>query len=126
MIKSEFKYIFKILENFNKKSSNCRSVPDQYAERLISEKVITEEEVKEIAQHQFNYYASELQHAEEFVPDKTYFRKQWADFVQAPETITIWDTGMSWEILSFIGRASVYHPPEFVSDEFNSMNLKFY
>lgn len=90
-----------------------KSVPDQYAEKLIAENVITEEEIKSIMKHQFDYYASELAHPEDFVPESTCFRKQWDGFGQAPGTISIWDTGMSWELLSYIGRSSVYHPPEF-------------
>lgn len=65
--------------------------------------------------HQFDYYASEMAHAEEFVPETTCFRKQWENFGQAPAHISIWDTGMSWELLSYIGRSSAYTPPEFVS-----------
>lgn len=65
--------------------------------------------------HQFDYYACEMAHAEEFVPETTCFRKQWENFGQAPAHISIWDTGMSWELLSYIGRSSAYTPPEFVS-----------
>lgn len=65
--------------------------------------------------NQYEYYNQELQLAEEYVPEKSYFMKQWNGFTQAPDRITIWDTGMSWELLSFIGRTSVYHPAEFVS-----------
>lgn len=68
--------------------------------------------------HQFDYYASEFVHPEDFVPETTCFRKQWDGFGQAPGTISIWDTGMSWELLSYIGRSSVYHPPEFVRLKF--------
>lgn len=77
---------------------------------------MSEEEVKKICQHQFDIFAAELQVAESYEPESSfYFQKQWDGFRQAPKDITIWDTGMSWELLSFIGRSSVYYPPEFVS-----------
>lgn len=75
---------------------------------------MTSEEVEKVAKHQFEYYSSELQIAENYQPEQTYFKKQWEGFEQAPSDITIWDTGVNWELLSFIGRSSVYHPPEFV------------
>jgi hypothetical protein len=75
---------------------------------------MTLEEVQQICRQQFEYFAAEMAIAESFEPAESYFQKQWEGFVQAPTDITIWDTGVSWELLSFIGRSSVYHPPEFV------------
>lgn len=76
---------------------------------------MTNEEVKEICKQQFDYFAIELAAAETFEPESSYyFQKQWKDIEQAPKDLTIWDTGMSWELLGFIGRASVHYPPEFV------------
>lgn len=75
---------------------------------------MTTDEFQAIIKQQFDYYQAELQAADSYEPEQTYFKKQWESFGQAPSDITIWDTGMSWELLSFIGRSSVYHPPEFV------------
>lgn len=91
-----------------------KSVPDAYAEKLIEEGLMTKEEVEEITKRQFDFYNSELQSVDTYQPEKSYFKKQWEGFVQAPSDLTIWDTGISWELLSYIGRNSVYHPPDFV------------
>ena len=90
------------------------SVPDAYAAKLIEEGLMTNEEVKEIAKQQFDYYNSELQSAESYQPEKSYFKKQWEGFVQAPVDLTTYDTGISWELLSYIGRNSVHVPSDFV------------
>lgn len=77
---------------------------------------MTNEEIKEISKKQFDYFADELQQVDTYEPETSYyFQKQWQGFEQAPKDLTIWDTGMSWDLLGFIGRASVHYPPEFVS-----------
>jgi hypothetical protein len=75
---------------------------------------MTREEVTEIAKQQFDYLNAELQIAEKFQPEKTYFMKQWSGYVQAPNELLTWDTGVNFELLSFIGKSSVYYPPDFV------------
>lgn len=91
-----------------------RSVPDAYAQHLIDEGVMTQGEVEEITKKQFDYYNDELQNVDSYEPEKSYFNNQWKGFVQAPSELTIWDTGVSWDLLSYIGRKSVYHPEDFV------------
>lgn len=81
---------------------------------MIDEEIMSKEEVEEIVKSQFDYYSSELQSVEQYEPEKSYFKKQWEGFSQAPSDITTWDTGVGWELLSYIGRNSVYHPPDFV------------
>jgi hypothetical protein len=76
---------------------------------------MTEDEVKHIVKKQFDYFAAELQAVETYKPEDTNYRKQWEHMKPAPNDITVWDTGLNWDLLSFIGRASVYYPPEFVN-----------
>lgn len=92
-----------------------KSVPDVYAQKMIDDGIMTKEEIEEITKKQFDFYNSELLSVESYVPEKSYFKKQWEGFMQAPKDLTIWDTGVSWDLLSYIGRSSVYHPAEFVS-----------
>jgi len=92
-----------------------KSVPDAYAEQLIGEGIMTKEEVDDICKQQFDYLNTELQSVDSYQPEKTYFKQQWEGFAQAPKDLTIWDTGVSYDLLSFIGRSSIYSPPDFVS-----------
>lgn len=89
-------------------------MPETYSQHLIAEGIMTQQEVVEVKQKQFDYYNGELSKVEEYQPEKSYFKKQWEGFSQAPSDITIWDTGVSWDLLSYIGRNSVYHPSDFV------------
>lgn len=92
-----------------------RSVPDVYSQLLIDEGIMTQEEVDEIIKAQFEYFNEELMSVDKYEPEKSYFKKQWKGFVQASKDLTTWDTGVSWDLLSYIGRNSVYSPTEFVS-----------
>lgn len=82
---------------------------------MVDEGIMTKDEVDEIVKQQFEFYNSELQAVDKYEPEKSYFKKQWEGFTQASSDITTWDTGVDWELLSYIGRNSVYHPPDFVS-----------
>lgn len=44
-----------------------------------------------------------------------HLEKQWAGLVQAPPCITTWDTGVSGDVLKFVGAKSVAVPENFVS-----------
>lgn len=90
-------------------------MPDAYAQQLIEEGIMTGVEVEEIAKQQFDVFDKELQLVEKYQPEQSYFRKQWEGFTQASKDITVWDSGISWDVLSYIGRNSVYHPADFVS-----------
>lgn len=95
--------------------SNFRSVPDVYAEKMVNEGILTKEDVEKITKDQFEYFNKEFMSAESYVPEKSYFDKQWQGFVQASKDLTIWDTGVDWNILNYVGKSSVYHPKDFVS-----------
>ncbi|CRK91153.1 CLUMA_CG004838, isoform A [Clunio marinus] len=92
---------------------DMKSVPDTYAQKMIDEGFMAKQEIDDIVKKQFDYYNSELQNVEQYQPEKSYFMKQWEGFVQAPNNLTVWDTGVDWSLLSYIGRQSVYYPKEF-------------
>jgi hypothetical protein len=84
--------------------------------------ILSEDDVKKITTDQFNYFASELQSVESYEPsDNFYFKKQWEGFVQPSNELTIWDTGLGWDLLSFVGRSSVHYPPNFVINIFKTL-----
>lgn len=81
---------------------------------MIEAGIMTKEEVDDIVKKQFEYYNSELLAVEQYQPEKSYFKRQWDGLAQAPSDLTTWDTGVGWDLLSYIGRNSIYHPPGFV------------
>lgn len=92
---------------------------------MIEEGILTQNEVDEITKKQFDYYNEELQSVDKYQPEKSYFNKQWTGFTQAPSDLTVWDTGVDWDLLSYIGRKSVHHPDNFVRSFVNLLVRKF-
>jgi 2-oxoglutarate dehydrogenase complex dehydrogenase (E1) component-like enzyme len=91
-----------------------RSVPDLYAEKLVSEGVMTGAEVDAITQKYVDYLTKELAVVESYEEEQSYFQAQWAGFQQAPNKITVWDTGVDQKLLKSIGQTSVSYPADFV------------
>ena len=50
-----------------------------------------------------------------FLSQANHGTRQWVGMVQAPASITQWDTGMPVEVLKFVGAKSVTIPEDFVS-----------
>lgn len=92
-----------------------RSVPDAYAEKLISENILTAPQVQDIADQHFNWLNDELIKVDQYQPERYYFQNKWKHIQQATPTINVWDTGVDYDLLQFIGKQSVYIPNGFVS-----------
>ncbi|XP_036324066.1 probable 2-oxoglutarate dehydrogenase E1 component DHKTD1 homolog, mitochondrial isoform X2 [Rhagoletis pomonella] len=92
---------------------NRKTVPDLYVEKLIQLSVLSNEEAKAMRQSYWDYLDSELSQAKSYRPEANYFKKQWTGLTSATETITVWDTGLDYQLLNYIGHQSVYHPPDF-------------
>lgn len=86
-----------------------------YAERLVSEKVVGEVDVKRIVENHLRHLSDELEASKVFQPEAYYYKKQWSGIEQASASITTWDTGMDYDILHHIGVRSVSYPSTFVS-----------
>lgn len=92
-----------------------KSVPDLYAERLLSENIINEESVKNISDSFNRYLNDELNNLHFYQPEASYFNKNWKGLEQATSSmITTWDTGMDYSILHHVGKQSVHIPDNFV------------
>lgn len=85
-----------------------------YADRMVDKGLLSRDDIEAICKKQFEYFNNELLAAESYTPERSYYDKQWQGFVQASKDLTTWDTGVSWDLLSYVGRASVYHPANFV------------
>ncbi|GAB0099368.1 Probable 2-oxoglutarate dehydrogenase E1 component DHKTD1 homolog, mitochondrial [Sergentomyia squamirostris] len=92
---------------------NRKSVPDKYTDMLVEENEMTREEVNKIVEEQTNFLTSELNQVDAYEPDHWYFRKQWAGMKQAGGEVTIWDTGLDYSLLGYIGVKSVAYPENF-------------
>lgn len=89
-----------------------RSVPDLYAEKLVNEGVMKQEEVSEIMQQHTMWLNNCLKNVDNFTPSE-HFKKQWIGEIQAPAHVTKWDTGVNSDLLRYIAAKSVEFPGEF-------------
>lgn len=92
---------------------NRKSIPDVYVERLISEAVVTEEDVNNITSEYTKYLQSQYEAVNTYQPEVSYYQEQWSSMSPAPKAIETWDTGVDENLLKTIGQASVRIPSEF-------------
>ncbi|XP_066249250.1 probable 2-oxoglutarate dehydrogenase E1 component DHKTD1 homolog, mitochondrial isoform X1 [Euwallacea similis] len=90
-----------------------RSVPDMYAEKLINEKTMSEQECLNICKEQVDFLNEELKNSEHWIPRDVYFHGHWTGFSQPNHAVTVWDSGVDVELLTFVGRNSVKYPQNF-------------
>lgn len=93
---------------------NYRSVPDEYVQHLVAEGVYNEAEAKHVVHQHMEYLNCELTNVENYQPEPYYYQKKWKDIKQAAQAITVWDTGVDYSLLQFIGKQSVHIPEDFV------------
>lgn len=99
--------------NFNVRSY-LRSVPDLYTEKLVQEGVMEQSKVDTIAKGHHNYLQNEMNNLASYVPEKSYYERQWSTMEKAKDRITKWDTGLDPSLLGFIGQSSLFYPDDFV------------
>ncbi|CAG9787105.1 unnamed protein product [Diatraea saccharalis] len=92
---------------------NRKSIPDLYAERLVSEGVVTSEEITNITKDYTNYLQKEYDTVVSYKPEISYFQEQWSSMRLAPRAVETWDTGVETNLLKLVGQASVQTPKNF-------------
>ncbi|XP_017781727.1 PREDICTED: probable 2-oxoglutarate dehydrogenase E1 component DHKTD1 homolog, mitochondrial [Nicrophorus vespilloides] len=90
-----------------------RTVPDKYMDKLIEESVITKDEVDKQVTDYNAWLNSHLKAVDNYEPEDPSFQKQWTGFSQAQHVVTTWDTGISEDLLQYIGTKSVTYPQHF-------------
>ncbi|XP_075224573.1 putative 2-oxoadipate dehydrogenase complex component E1 homolog isoform X2 [Lycorma delicatula] len=92
---------------------NRKTVPDKYAETLLKEGKISEEEIKQIVSEHTSWLNSQLKKVDSYQPEEEYLKRQWTGYSQAPNAITTWNTGVQIDLLQHIGHKSVSVPENF-------------
>ncbi|XP_061705247.1 probable 2-oxoglutarate dehydrogenase E1 component DHKTD1 homolog, mitochondrial [Cydia pomonella] len=92
---------------------NRKTIPDLYAEKLVSEGVMKEKEIQNISAEYTKYLQSQLEAANSYKPEASYYQEQWVGMGGAPRAVETWDTGADLNLLQTVGRASVHTPSEF-------------
>ncbi|KOB72871.1 2-oxoglutarate dehydrogenase, partial [Operophtera brumata] len=90
-----------------------KSIPDMYADRLMSEGVITKDDIDSTTAEYTKFLQSQYESVASYKPEVTYYQEQWACMAAAPKSVETWDTGVDVGMLKTIGQASVRTPSEF-------------
>ncbi|KAG6444980.1 hypothetical protein O3G_MSEX003656 [Manduca sexta] len=90
-----------------------KSIPDVYAEKLMSEGVLTKQDVENISAEYMQYLQSQYESVASYKPEVSYFQEQWSSMYFAPQAVETWDTGVDAGLLKTIGQASVNTPEAF-------------
>ncbi|XP_068132227.1 2-oxoadipate dehydrogenase complex component E1 isoform X2 [Hyperolius riggenbachi] len=84
-----------------------KSIPDVYTERLISEGLMTEDEISDIKSSYYGKLNDHLANMTLYTPPPTNLQANWNEMVEPGARITTWDTGVPADLLKFIGAKSV-------------------
>ena len=87
-----------------------KSIPDTYAEHLIANGLMTEEEVSDIKTSYYAKLNDHLTNMAHYSPSATNLQAHWQGLVQPEASITTWNTGVPLDLLRFIGGKSVEVP----------------
>ncbi|XP_060114514.1 2-oxoadipate dehydrogenase complex component E1 [Heteronotia binoei] len=84
-----------------------KSIPDTYTDSLVSQRLVTEDEVSEMKKSYYFKMNEHLANVTSYTPPSTNLQAHWSNIVEPSERITMWDTGMPIPLLQFIGVRSV-------------------
>lgn len=87
-----------------------KSVPDSYADQLISEGLMTEAERDDIKSKHYAMLNDKLSNMTLYSPPPTNLQGRWGDLAEPQARVSTWDTGLPVSLLQFVGAKSVEIP----------------
>lgn len=87
-----------------------KSIPDSYADQLISEGLMTEAERDNIKSKHYTMLNDKLSNMTLYSPPPTNLQGRWGDLVEPQARVSTWDTGLPISLLQFVGAKSVEIP----------------
>ncbi|XP_062849359.1 2-oxoadipate dehydrogenase complex component E1 [Trichomycterus rosablanca] len=87
-----------------------KSIPDSYADQLVSEGLMTEEECSQIKTSYYSMLNDRLANMTLYSPPPTNLQGRWGDLVEPQNRISSWDTGAPVPLLQYVGAKSVEIP----------------
>uniref|UniRef100_A0A674DAQ4 2-oxoadipate dehydrogenase complex component E1 n=1 Tax=Salmo trutta TaxID=8032 RepID=A0A674DAQ4_SALTR len=89
-----------------------KSIPDSYADQLISEGLMTEEECGAIRTAHYGMLNDKLANMTLYSPPPTNLQGRWGGLEEPQARVTHWDTGVPVALLQYVGAKSVEIPDE--------------
>jgi len=90
-----------------------RSVPDNYSDKLIEDGILSKEERLEIVSKHMEMLNDNFRIMDSYVPLRNNLKGQWSALSEPSSQVTEWDTGVSADVLKFVGSKSVEAPEKF-------------
>lgn len=87
-----------------------KSIPDSYAEQLISEGLMTEAERDNLKSEHYTTLNEKLSNTSLYSPPPTNLQGRWGDLAAPQARVSSWDTGLPVSLLQFVGAKSVDIP----------------
>ncbi|XP_010619657.1 probable 2-oxoglutarate dehydrogenase E1 component DHKTD1, mitochondrial, partial [Fukomys damarensis] len=89
-----------------------KSIPDTYAEHLIASGLTTPEEVSQIKASYYTKLSDHLASSAHYSPPDSSLQAHWQGLAQPAARISTWSTGVTLDLLRFVGARSVQVPRE--------------
>jgi len=90
-----------------------RSVPDNYSDKLIENGTLSTEERSEVVSQHTEMLNENFRMMDAYKPERTNLKGLWQLMSEASGNTTEWDTGVSADVLKFVGSKSVQAPEDF-------------
>ncbi|KAK3092434.1 hypothetical protein FSP39_002811 [Pinctada imbricata] len=90
-----------------------QSIPDIYADKVVSDGLCEKKDLSQVVQDWNKNLNQDLSKAESHVPKPFHLHDQWSGIIQAPDAVSAWDTGVSIDVLKYVGARSVTVPNGF-------------
>jgi len=90
-----------------------RSVPDNYSDKLIENGIISKEERSAVVSKHMEILNENFRMMDTYKPERINLKGLWQSVSEPSANITEWDTGVSADVLKFVGSKSVQAPEDF-------------
>ncbi|XP_074656745.1 2-oxoadipate dehydrogenase complex component E1-like isoform X2 [Tubulanus polymorphus] len=92
--------------------NNRPSIPALYSEKIVHENLCDGEELQSYVKDWQEQLNNEIKKMDNYTPKANHLEAQWKGLVQAPNTISRWDTGVPTDLLKYVGAKSVAVPDD--------------
>uniref|UniRef100_A0A4W3IP28 2-oxoadipate dehydrogenase complex component E1 n=1 Tax=Callorhinchus milii TaxID=7868 RepID=A0A4W3IP28_CALMI len=91
---------------------SLKNIPDLYAESLVAEGLLSEQDVSQTKTALYSKLSEHLANMALYSPPALNLQAHWNGLVEPSAHISVWDTGISSDLLKFVGAQSVLVPEE--------------
>ncbi|RIA85155.1 thiamine diphosphate-binding protein [Glomus cerebriforme] len=91
-----------------------KSVPKLYEEKLLTEEIITRNEINEFRDNYFKFLEEQYKLSDDYKSEADTLKKKWSKMIMPTESVSKLDTGVSRDVLEKVGKISITVPDDIV------------